>query len=639
MHRFTNVVTLLVGVLLFAVSPSNLRSEDFSLESLQESIQKTIKQVRPAVVSISGRGTVFSGVIVSPEGRVLSAAHAVTPGGQYQVLLPGGKRLRAVGKGSHDRSDAAMLMITQPGDDLPYVPMGDSSSLVTNQPVLGLSFPGGQKAGSEPVIRFGRLVSTNRNRGMLQSTALMEPGDSGGPLFDLNGSVIGIHSRIGRDMTRNYEVPVNTYRKYWNELNREASFEKSGPYGGSRVLRVSKGLASDAGIKRNDLLVKLHGSEVDSFEKIISALNKARDDGAETVKVLLKRGEKEIELDMPFDVDREGPTPKLGIRFLPSPPEVALPENDLPEVPEAQGFEELQSIAKQLEDLESKLDDACVGVVSDSTDDKPRSIIGIRVSGEPWVVSKSSVVGLNPRIEIEGETWPLSIVKRDKANDLVLLKAEKNHAMGIDLMGNTAAPAVGSFLLSPDADSAGTVSLLSSPVFRSRKQTGGFLGVMLTTYQQNQGARLDRVESGAAKRAGMLAGDVITKLDDTSISSHQDLRSFLAGTDPDAMITATFIRDDEELTKSITLGSRPSSSNHVANRMEKSGRRDGFQQVLSHDADLDPEECGGPLFDLSGNFVGLNIARNSRVRCYALPAATLIDFVRNEGPAALSEAQ
>ena len=81
----------------------------------------------------------------------LSAAHAVVPGGQYQILLPSGKRMRGVGKGSNIRTDAALIMLTRPGNDLPYVPMGDSSSLVTDQPVLGLSFPGGQKAGSEPV--------------------------------------------------------------------------------------------------------------------------------------------------------------------------------------------------------------------------------------------------------------------------------------------------------------------------------------------------------------------------------------------------------------------------------------------------------------------------------------------------------
>ena len=632
MHRF-RIFALALGVCLLSSSPSTLRGEEFDLASLQAQIQKTIDEVRPAVVRITGRGSAFSGVIISPEGHVLSAAHAVAPGGRYQILLPNGKRMRGTGKGSNSKTDAALIMLDRPGNDLPFVPMGDSSSLVTDQPVLGLSHPGGQKAGSEPVARFGHIVGTSRN-GMLQSTALMEPGDSGGPLFDLNGSVIGIHSRIGTDMARNYEVPVNTFRKTWNELNEEKRFDRSGPPtpklgisckpvsgDGLRIVRVqrTKGLAAKAGLKKDDVLLKLFGREVDSFSLLTKALNAARDDGAESIKVVVKRDDETLELDMPFDVERQGA------------PEVALPENDRPDVPKAQGFKELRRLAKQLSELESKLDDVCVEVISDGGDEKSRSITGILVRSTPWVVSKSSVVGTNPKLKIDGKSTPLTIVKRDKKNDLVLLKAANENTVGIELDAVIAEPTVGTFLISPDADSPGTVSLLSTPAFRSSKQqSGGFLGVFPATVGRSEGVRLDRVErNSAAKRAGLLVGDVITKLDDVDIGSQQDLRSFLAEADPDAVITATFRRDADELTKTITLGKRPTSTNHAADRMSKSGRRDGFQQVLSHDADLPPKECGGPLFDLEGNFVGLNIARNSRVRCYALPASMLLDFVRD----------
>ena len=637
-----NATMLLIGLTFLWTSPSTAAGEDFNLEQLQTEIQKTIEKVRPAVVRINGRGTTFSGVIVSPEGHVISAAHAVTPGARYQITLPSGDRIRGIGKGSNPRTDSALIMISNPADDLPYVPMGDSKSLVRNQPVLGISFPGGQKAGSEPVIRFGRLISTNRNRGMLQSSALMEPGDSGGPLFDLNGSVIGIHSRIGVTMDRNFEVPVNTYRKYWNELNREASFTQSGPptpklglrcervddNGGLRVATVRKGIGEKAGIKKGDVLVGFHGSKVDSFAKLAAAMKNALKDDPETVKVVIERDGEEMKLDVAFKVDREGW-------------EVPLPADDMPEIPEPEGFTELRSLARQLTDLESKLDDACVEVTSEAGDGKKRSITGIRVADTPWVVSKSSVVGSKPKIKVDGKSLKLTVVRRDKENDLVLLKAEENHLVGIDINGEIVSPSVGTFLLSPDADSPGTVSLVSTPSFRSRKQqSGGFLGVFPSTYRQNEGVRLDRVvNNGAAKRAGLLVGDVVTKFDDTVIQTAQGLRSFLAQADPNATITATVRRDKEELTKSITLGSRPSTTNHAADRMEKSARRDGFQQVLSHDANLQPDECGGPLFDLKGNFVGLNIARNSRVRCYALPAATLLEFIKGTDLESLDAAQ
>jgi serine protease Do len=75
------------------------------------------------------------------------------------------------------------------------------------------------------------------------------------------------------------------------------------------------------------------------------------------------------------------------------------------------------------------------------------------------------------------------------------------------------------------------------------------------------------------------------------------------------------------------LGSLPAFSNHAADQIEKSGRRDGFGEVIAHDADLQPDECGGPIFNLDGEFLGLNIARHSRVRSYTLTADVLQQFI------------
>ena len=132
---------------------------------------------------------------------------------------------------------------------------------------------------------------------------------------------------------------------------------------------------------------------------------------------------------------------------------------------------------------------------------------------------------------------------------------------------------------------------------------------------------------GAAKKAGLKVGDVVTKMNDTTISTDRDMRSFLTKLDPKVTIIANILRDGEEIEKAITLGAYPSGTNHAADRMNKSGRRDGFSTVILHDANLQPEQCGGPVFDLAGNFIGLNIARNSRVRSYALPRLVIKDFV------------
>lgn len=638
MSHFKNVLILFVGFSLLAGGPSLAHADEFNLTSLQSEVLATIKKVRPAVVRLTGRGSAFSGVIVSPEGHILSVAHAVTPGTQYRVTLPDGRRFRAIGKGSNDRADCALVMINDPGDELPHVPMGDSASLVPNQPCIGLSFPGGQTAGTEPIVRFGHIIRADRRRSMVQSSALMEPGDSGGPLFDLNGYVIGIHSRIGRSFDRNYEVPVNVYRGFWNELNREQTFARSGPptpklgircqvnrgwdndnegdetTAGVRITRVyDDTIASRIGIKVDDRIFEIYNRKVKDVPDLQQALVAARDEGAETIQVHVQRGEERLVLDADYDVEREPA------------PEVALPDEDYPQVVSPRSFNELSRLPAQLAELEGRLDDACVEIESGSDE----SIVGTRIKGTQWIISKSSVIGETPTIDVGGQSQVVEVVLRDSTNDLVLLKANEVHDVGIEIKDTVDGLAAGLFLLSPDEDGPGRVSVVSSPTFRSRKQySRGYLGVVPVTYEEQKGALLTRVvDNGAAKRAGLQEGDVITKMNETVIRSQQDVRNFLTQLDPSVVIQATILRGEEELTKSIKLGSVPNTSQHAANQMDKSARRDGFDRVLSHDATLDPEDCGGPLFDIEGNFVGLNIARNSRVRSYALPVSILRDFV------------
>ena len=641
-----HTVVLCLSLLVVTSTSSVSRAADFDFESLQDSILKTVEKVRPAVVNITGRGTGFSGVIVSPEGHVLSAAHAVTPGATYRISLPDGRRFRGVGKGSNPRTDGALIMITDPGEDLPFVPMGDSSSLVTNQPCLGLSFPGGQRAGREPIVRFGRVVRSSRNRGMLQSSALMEPGDSGGPLFDLNGYVIGIHSRIGRDMERNYEVPVDTFRNFWNELNREQTFTQSGPPTPKLGVQIARGRrgsdaeepaglkivavvddsrAAKGGIKVDDAIVNVYDRDMKNIDDLRAALIAARDEGVETITAKVQRGEETLDIELEFDVEREGA------------PEVALPDVDHPKV-EAEGYGELSRLARELAELETTLDDVCVEIES-TIGEKQAMCVGTMVKGTQWIISKSSLVGSDPVAKSDDEDAELTVVRRDSENDLVLLQTADICTAGIDLDTSTAELAPGVFILTPEGDGDGMVSVVGTPSFASAKlRSRGFLGVVPATFEDNKGAVINEVtENGAAKKAGVLVGDVITKLNDTIIRTHSDMRNFLSKADPNAVITATLKRDEDELTKSITLGSVPTTSRHAADQMAKSTRRDGFRQVLSHDADLKPADCGSPVFDLQGRFAGLNIARNSRVRSYTLPAAALKAFLAETETAEKSE--
>lgn len=620
-------------LVLILVSSTVANAAEFDVDSLQQRVYSTIKNVQPAVVSIGQRGGSFSGVIVSKAGHVLSAGHTVRPGGRYRIFLSDGRQLSARGKGSNPQADCALLQITSDVDDLPFVQMGESASLVRNQPCLSISFPAGQRARGVPVVRFGRIVQTGRGRRLLQSTALMEPGDSGGPLFDLQGRVIGIHSRIGQSMTRNYEVPIDTFRRFWSELNLEHSFTRSGPPVPRLGFRgmdrrdgtgidvediIDGSLAEVHGISPGDIIQTVYSRKTPSIRELRDALIAARDEDAEEVVVEARREGEEIELRVPFDVQRE------------SAPKVELPAYGRNEFRKPTAIDQLVDLPAEFSDLESVLDDACVEISSKLSDGEALSIGGTLLKATPYIVSKNSMVGQNPSTTVAGSFVELEVLKRDRENDLVLLQAPVQHSMGIDITSDDGeVPRIGNFLITPESAGPGLISVMSTKPFASRKQQSrGFLGVVPTDYENRGGAVLQEVtKDGAAERAGLDVGDVIIKLNDTSIATHMEMRRFLGTCDPNAIVLATIIRGNEEMEKTIRLGSFPSFSNHAADQMNKSGRRDGFSKVIPHDADLNPANCGGPIFDLNGNFVGLNIARNSRVRSYAIPRSIIKQLI------------
>lgn len=626
----TKLLILTATVLVGWCQAESAKAE-FDVNALQERIHSTIENVQPAVVSIRQQGGLFSGVIVSGTGTILSAGHAVDPGKRYQVFLPDGRRFTALGKGTNPRADCALLQITDKVEDLPFVRIGDSSTVVVNQPCLSLSFPGGQGNDKEPRVRFGRVVSVGNT---LQSTALMEPGDSGGPLFDLQGRVIGIHSRIGRQMDRNYEVPVNTFKQYWNELHREEVFTggPSAPKLGFRgkVLEDGSGiqvisvedesLAKEHGIEKDDIVNVIQGAAVSSVDDLKKALLSAVEDREITeIVVGVRRGEEELQLPIPYEFKDE------------SAPDVALPTYEPQEFAEPVAIEQLAGLPKFFSELESQLDDACVEIMSKSVGGEEFKIHGTLIRDTHWVISKSSMVLEGPKMVIEETELKLEVVNRDLENDLVLLKSSQQNSLGVALnVDDMNSKTVGSFLMTPDQNGAGLISIISTPPYASRKQVSrGYLGVVPETYEEEGGGAILRevVRRGAAQLAGLKVGDVITQLDETPIKSHMELRRFLGKLDPGRDVVALIKRGSEQLEIQIQLGAFPSSSNHVADKMAKSDRRDGFEEVISHDADLKPQKCGGPLFDLQGNFVGLNIARNSRVRSYAIPPSILQQLI------------
>jgi len=203
-------------LLLLLLISAQCFSQKFHPRKLEETLSLAIKKAYGASVRIWGFDTLkktqtsaqFTGVVVTAQGHILTAAHVNQPGNTYLINFPDGKSYIASGLGEIEFTqnkmfpDVAMMKIIEKGV-WPYAEMGWSSSLKIDEPCLSIAYPETLNQ-TLPTIRIGRITDLKNQYGFIQSTCIMEPGDSGGPLFDHLGRVIALHSAIGIAEDENY---------------------------------------------------------------------------------------------------------------------------------------------------------------------------------------------------------------------------------------------------------------------------------------------------------------------------------------------------------------------------------------------------------------------------------------------------
>ncbi len=256
------------------------------LEAIQTALTSVLAKARAATVCIDlGQGS-GSGVLVSADGLILTAAHVATGVNKdLTVILEDGRKFKAVSLGVVADCDAAMVRITDKGE-FPFIEIDRKDSTRLGDWVFALGHSGGfdQERGS--VVRIGRLVRMAENT--IQSDCMLIGGDSGGPLFDLQGRLIGIHSRVGLNLPMNMHVPMAVFVKNWDGMLK-AEFIGEGPFvkkpekgkgflglaseavpdGGLRVTKVGKDTPADkAEIKDGDILLKLNGTDLKTREQL-----------------------------------------------------------------------------------------------------------------------------------------------------------------------------------------------------------------------------------------------------------------------------------------------------------------------------------------------------------------------------------
>ena len=263
-------------------------------------------------------------------------------------------------------------------------------------------------------------------------------------------------------------------------------------------------------------------------------------------------------------------------------------------------------------------------------DDKDAAL-GTVVAADGWVVTKASELKGKTACKFkDGRTLEAKVIGIHEQYDLALLKVEATDLKPVEWadsktasVGNwVVAPGLGAEPVAVGVVSVATRSLPKSEINGPRiNPYSGFLGISLQV--SDDGPKISSVSRGsAADKAGIKLNDVLLSIDGTTIPDPPSLMSYMAKTRPDQELMVKVRRGDEELELKVKLSKRPTDRSEEQNRMgsELSKRRNGFPTFLQNDAVLKPRDCGGPLVDLDGKTVGVNIARAGRVESYAIPS-------------------
>ncbi len=280
------------------------------LEAIQSALIAALPKTRSATVGIELEEGFGTGVIVSADGLILTAAH-VSAGvnKKITVVLEDGTKLKAKTLGLNSDTDAAMIRITEPGT-WPFVEVDRSDSARLGDWVFALGHSGGFDKNRGLVTRLGRLVRMANST--FQSDCMLIGGDSGGPLFDLQGRLVGINSRVGDKAQENMHVPMSEFVGKWDVMLK-GEFLGEGPFakkpvkgsgflglatdarteGGLKVTKVGKkSPAETAGLKEGDVILKLNDTPLAKREDLQNLL-KEMADGDEITLDLLRGGKNE----------------------------------------------------------------------------------------------------------------------------------------------------------------------------------------------------------------------------------------------------------------------------------------------------------------------------------------------------------
>lgn len=287
------------------------------LKQLEAQVTQVSQITLPATVALLSEttGSSGSGVIVGKDGLILTAAHVVQGAEEMLVVFPDGKQAPAKVLGANYSKDIAMARISEPGD-WPTVSLGSSAPLKAGDWVIALGHSAGFDATRTPPVRFGRVISDGPGN-FLTTDCTLIGGDSGGPLFDLTGKLIGIHSSIGQSLSNNNHAGIDGFREDWDRMLAGEAWGKlsMNPFANPEmpvlgiemgVIRGQPGIAvvdvvagspaAAAGLKRGDVIQKFDGSAIEDGAALLQLL--AKREPGNLIRLGVLRDDKEMDFQV-----------------------------------------------------------------------------------------------------------------------------------------------------------------------------------------------------------------------------------------------------------------------------------------------------------------------------------------------------
>jgi serine protease Do len=688
----------LLGLLSLAASAvHSSEAGGNTIDSVKAVEQKSVSLAPPLVqatvgLSIVGGPGMGSGVIVSEDGLILTAGHVVPAAGkEMRVHFADGKVVKAKALGADKVVDAGMAQITEEGK-WPYIKVGNSADLKKGDWILAIGNPGGFFNDRKPPVRIGRVLSlpVNRSFPWLRTDATVAPGDSGGPLFNLNGEVVGIHSNISPDLTENRHVPTAEYIAHWNDLkdgkqtgrmfdegtNRAKAQLGIQPEDNGEDVRIGEVVrnspAEKAGIKKGDIVLRLDGREVINADDVRRKL--ARKLPNAEVKLELDRQGEKVEVTAKMQASPQNfDNPPAEFKAFLDKHAKKMPDGSY----EFQATPDTEEEFKKLQEkfgsrrgrfmfigMEPRIDrndtktspkllEALAGVTTpfaksvakiyqSEKDDKPITY-GTVISKDGYILTKASELKDDFYCVVGDREFDAKVVARRDDFDLALLKVDAKDLTPVKWASQTD-PSTGTLLVTPNPDgkplALGIVSNDTRKILRNRTSANkAVLGISLDL--TSEVAKIDDLSPGGpAAKAGLKAGDVILSVNGKQTPEKSDLIAILSTFKPGDKVKLEVKRGEKSLDLEARLGdptlldnNPPPSRLQQQNRRPgseafdrsaaTSKRKDNFPEALTHDTMLKADQCGGPILNLAGQAVGVNIARFDRTGTYALTYKTL----------------